>query len=129
MKSLLLEAHIEEQIAQYLALDSWYTRHLELNYSERKQRSVGERGMPDLLALRYHALPGWANILWIECKRPGGVISRWQREWKERERRRGAVVITASIDFEPSLEGFIDWYEKSKLQVRYVRLGGRQKTA
>jgi hypothetical protein len=125
----LKESDLERQIADYLALDSWYVRHFELNYSERKQRSVGEKGMPDLLCLRYHALPGWANLLWIECKRPGGPVSRWQREWKERERRRGATVLLMGIDFEPSIDGFVEWYEKSGLQARYLRLGGRPKTA
>ena len=122
----LYESVIERQISDYLSLDSWFTRHFELNYSERKQLVVGERGMPDLLCLRYQPE---ANILWIEVKRPGGAVSRWQREWRLRERARGAMVIVASIDFEPSLNGFVEWYEKSKLQVRYVRLDGRRKTA
>jgi hypothetical protein len=138
MKPLLYESDLERQIADYLALDGWYTRHFELNYSERKQLVVGERGMPDLLCLRYcpladpsdpDAVIPWANILWIECKRPGGPVSRWQREWKERERRRGATVLLMGIDFEPSIDGFVEWYEKSGLQARYLRLGGRPKTA
>ena len=125
---LIYESDLERQIADYLALDGWYTRHFELNYSERKQRSVGEKGMPDMLCLRYTGT-GWANILWIECKRPGGPVSRWQREWKEREKRRGATVLLMGIDFGPSLEGFVAWYEKSGLQVRDLRLGGRRKPA
>ena len=125
----LLESHIERAIGDYLALDAWYVRHYELNWSERKQLAVGERGMADLLCIRYHPLAGWANLLWIEVKRPGGVQSRWQREWKDREQNRGALVITAGVDFEASIEGFIEWYEQSKLQVRYVRLGGRKKLA
>jgi hypothetical protein len=124
----LKESDLERQIAEYLALDSWYTRHFELNYSERKQRSIGEKGMPDMLCLRYTGI-AWANILWIECKRPGGPVSRWQREWKERERRRGATVLLMGIDFEPSIDGFVEWYEKSGLQARELRLGGRRKPA
>ena len=129
----LKESDLERQIADYLALDGWYTRHFELNYSERKQRSVGEKGMPDMLCLRYtrgaSTSIAWANILWIECKRPGGPVSRWQREWKEREKRRGATVLLMGIDFEPSIDGFVEWYEKSGLQVRDLQLGGRRKTA
>ena len=124
----LKESDLERQIAEYLALDSWYTRHFELNYSERKQRSVGERGMPDLLALRYHP-PGASDCLWIELKRPGGRVTMDQRAWRDRERRRGATVLIAGIDFEPSIDGFVGWYEKSGLQVRELRLGGRRKPA
>jgi hypothetical protein len=124
----LAEAAIEEQICQYLALDGWYTRHFELNYSERKQRSCGERGMPDILAVRY-SKPGWANILWIECKRPGGRISVDQRAWRDRERRRGALVVLAGIDFEPSIDGFAGWYSESGLEVRPLQLGGRKRSA
>ena len=118
----LYESVIERQISDYLSLDSWFTRHFELNYSERKQLVVGERGMPDLLCLRYQPE---ANILWIECKRPGGAVSRWQREWRIREESRGALVVTLGVDFEASLDAFARWYERSGLRRHVLRLDGR----
>ena len=121
----LYESVIERQISDYLSLDSWFTRHFELNYSERKQLIVGERGMPDLLAIRYHNLSGTANVLWIECKRPGGAVRRQQREWRIREESRGALVVTLGVDFEASLDAFARWYERSGLRRHVLRLDGR----
>ena len=121
----LYESAIERQIAEYLALDGWYTRHFELNYSERKQLTVGEKGMPDLFAIRYHNLSGTANVLWIECKRPGGAVRRQQREWRIREESRGALVVTLGVDFEASLDAFARWYERSGLRRHVLRLDGR----
>ena len=42
---------------------------MERNYSERKRKSVGELGMPDLLAIRYIRNSVAAEVLWIEVKR------------------------------------------------------------
>ena len=122
----LLESALERQIADYLALDSWICRHFEQNFRERKIKTVGEPGMPDLLCLRYHSIDHWANCLWIECKTADGRYSMDQRAWRTRERRWGATVLHMGIDFEASLGGFASWYEKSGLQRRQVRLQNRR---
>lgn len=127
MRQLTLrEAALERLIADFLSLDNWLCRHIELNFSERKLRAVGERGMPDLMCVRYHDQPHRANILWIECKRSHGRYSLEQIQWAIRERFRGATVLQMGIDFEASLEGFISWYQRSGLERRQVRIGGIQ---
>lgn len=124
----LPESALERQIADFLALDEWTVRHLELNYSERKRKSVGEPGMPDLLCIRYHAKPHWANLLWIECKTPKGRYRLEQKAWALRERRWGATVLHMGIDFDASIDGFMAWYQQSGLQCRQVMLGGQTNT-
>jgi len=133
-KRQLAESHIERQISDFLALDGWVVRHLEQNFNPRKIKLVGERGMPDLLAIRYNQKPHYgckhsANVLWIEVKREGGLLSPAQRAWRELESARGATVLAAGYDFVASLDGFAEFYEKSGLQIRYVGLQNRRDAA
>jgi hypothetical protein len=53
--------------------------------------------------------------MWVEHKRAGGVVRPHQLAWHEAERARGALVVVATEDFEPSLDGFIEWYRVSGL--------------
>jgi len=128
VKPRLPESHIERQIQDYLRLDSWIVRHLECTPHGYKESWVGEKGMPDLLCLRYRPQPGWANCLWVEVKARDGRLSPAQRAWRMREEACGGLVITLGVDCEATIEDFARWYEGSGLQVRYVAIGG-QKTA
>jgi|SRR5215471_8841137 len=126
MKPRLLESHLEKAIRDYLRLDSWIVRHLECTPHGYKQAWVGEKGMPDLLCLRYRPQPTWCNCLWVEVKAQSGRLSPAQRAWRMREESCGGVVIALGVDCEASLAGFVNWYERSQLQIKYVHVGSRK---
>ena len=112
----MLELDLERAIRTLLEWHGWIVRKMERNYSERKRKSVGELGMPDLLAIRYVRNSGAAEVLWIEVKRTFGQKATKafvrQHEWHARERRRGAVTVIAGEDFEASVDGFVLWYKR-----------------
>lgn len=101
---------------------------MEQNFSEKKQRAFGEAGMPDRLYIRYCSIhnPGWrefrgevqAEVLWVEWKSLKGHPSPDQQLWILDERKRGALVLCAGIDFPASIEGFREWYAQSGLNRR-----------
>ena len=120
----LTEAQIERQITDWLALDDW--RALKTNPCSDKARGkgFGEVGMADVLYIRYMVellaprMPEWdaqAHVMWIEHKRASGVVRPHQLAWHEAESARGALVVVATEDFEPSLDGIIEWYRVSGL--------------
>lgn len=116
----LSEADIERTCSDYLALDGW--RMLKTNPCSDRSRAkgFGEKGMADCLYIRYLGRnaglpPGsphrvHAELLWIEWKRPDGVLSDHQMDWQVAEQRRGALVVTLS-----SIELFLEWYRASGL--------------
>ena len=115
----LTEAQIERQITDFLALEGW--RAIKTNPCSDKSRGkgFGEIGMPDVLYLRYGSkdcfVPGLAEVMWIEHKRPGGKVSPHQADWHYAERARGALVVVATQDFAPHFDGFHAWYLVSGL--------------
>jgi hypothetical protein len=121
----LRESDIERTISDYLACDGW--RKLKTDPVSRREwgKGFGEKGMGDALFIRYEhpALfvdlkPGQAQVLWCEFKAPGGRLSAAQKLWHQVERSRGALTWIAGQDFPASIEGFIEFYEKSGLQRR-----------
>ncbi len=137
------EAQIQQQCRDYLALDGW--RLVVTDPPHIRGLGVSEPGMPDDLMIRYQypcrgiGCSGEhcgtidcvdAELLWIEykCKRPGSKAAQHQKDWHDRERARGALVVMAGergpFGFDASLEGFAEWYEKSGLQRKRVSVGG-----
>lgn len=125
----LSEAHIERTCTQILAWDGWRSFKMEENFSERKQKRTGEKGMADRLYIRYE-WPGerkaidiptsaaCCELLWIEWKALDGRPSAMQWNWHQTERRAGALTLIAGEDFRATIEGFREWYAQSGLQRR-----------
>ncbi len=61
-----------------------------------------------------------AEVLWIEWKKLGGKASQHQQDWHTLERKRGALVWLAGVDFPASVEGFLDHYRASGLNRRPI---------
>jgi hypothetical protein len=126
----LTEADIEKQCSDLLALDGW--RSLKTDPVSRREwgKGFGELGMADRLYLRYepelnlpppHRKPvdnAYAQVLWIEWKRPGRKLRYDQEAWAITERSRGALVLAAGVDFPATFEGFTAWYRGSGLMRR-----------
>lgn len=113
----LRESHIQQTVTEFLEWDGWRpirTEHaIERDEDGGFKRRVGEVGMPDYLFVRYdtHISTSWAQVLWIEFKRPG-ERPRWDQEvWHVTERLRGALVLVVD-----SIDDFRAWYAASGLQ-------------
>lgn len=125
---LVRESAIEQTCTEILEWDGWRSFKMEQNFSEKKQKLTGEAGMADRLYIRYSPIhnPGWrdlrcevqADVMWIEWKSLSGHTSPEQQLWILAERKRGALVLCAGINFPASIEGFRQWYAKSGLQRR-----------
>lgn len=131
------EVQIQKAADDFLELDGW--RYVETDPKHLRGLGVSEKGIPDRLYLRYGFNPktmygsipakSTTQILWVEHKRKKGKAAQHQKDWHETERARGALVLVAGIDFEASLEGFVEWYEKSGLQRKKVTLGIRARAS
>ena len=123
------EKAINGAIKTFLELDGWHVFLLETVSRREWAKFTGEKGMPDMLCLRYAApvfLPpsfrsifrhvADAEVLWIEGKSKNGRVAQHQADWHRLERKRGALVIVAGQDFIPEPEAFIGWYKHSGLQ-------------
>ena len=115
MSPKLTESHVERSIVDFLSLDGWICRKTEENYSERKRKRTGESGMPDRQCVRY-GIGVACEMFWLELKSRKGKTAAHQKAWHAAERARGALVVVAHQDFEPSIEGFAAWYRQSGLQ-------------
>lgn len=60
------------------------------------------------------------ELMWIEWKAPKGKHAQHQRDWQEREKRRGFLVVRAGVDFPKTIEGFQAWYRRSGLMRRKI---------
>ncbi len=117
MKAIkVLEKSINSGIRTILELDGWHVFAMETLWREDWKKGTGEPGMCDLLALRYDP----DKILWIEGKRPYGIVAPNQRIWHAAERKRGAMVWVAGEDFEASVDGFLEKYKASGLCRREI---------
>lgn len=123
------EAELERTCTNILIQDGW--RALKTNPVSRRAhgKGFGEKGMADYLYIRYLdkaqlQYPGGrmvlkspaAEVLWVEYKTPSGEVAQHQRDWHCKEIQLGALVVVAMLDFEPTVEGFIAWYEASGLK-------------
>ena len=117
----LTEAQIQRQCVDFMALDGWRPLKTDPCSDKARGKGFGEIGMADHLFIRYEISPenarraGWAQVLWVEFKRPGGIVSEHQMLWHVAERKAGAFTACAILDFEPTFDGFIAWYRKSGL--------------
>lgn len=123
------EADIEKTCTELLELDGWRTIKTDLKFL--RGLGVQEKGMADRLYIRYgpsprdiqrgstkdNWLPEDCEVMWIEWKSATGKVAAHQKDWHEAERRRGALVLVAGVDFPASIEGFQDWYRSSGLSL------------
>jgi len=124
----ILEKDIERAIVDILTLDDWRCFKMEQQFSEKKTKLIGEKGMPDQLCIRYgfcqYTEEGPATrsveLMWIEVKRKGGQAGEHQKLWHLLERKRGALVLVAGYDFPASVDGFREFYKKSGLMRRKI---------
>lgn len=135
----LSEKHIQETCSAFLALDGW--RCIRTDLPHLRGLGVQERGMPDNLYIRYpnenpyQRVSGgyrgdmpdykprpWAQVLWVEFKKRGGVTELHQKTWHATERGRGALVWVFGETFTASIEAFCKFYETSGLQRKKVSI-------
>ena len=135
---VLSEKDIQKTVTDHLKSEGWRVFEFEHEFSERKKKTLGEPGMPDILAIQYEVTPidtegfskrlrdrcaAGAIVLWIELKRidKRGRTTKagaHQKAWHEAERARGALVVVAGEDFPASIEGWMAWYTASGLARR-----------
>lgn len=137
----LREADIQTACVDFLALDGWRPLRTDPCSDRGRGKGFGEEGMADHLFLRASYIPHhlrWerlikrgeafpkasvftanaaaGEILWVEFKRPRtGRVAEHQHDWHLAERLRAFLTVVASIDFEPTYDGFVTWYRNSGL--------------
>jgi len=122
------ERDLQKACEDLLQLDGWRIFRLEQNFSEKKQKSVGESGAPDGLYIRYPytAYPEESNtdtfcdVMFIEWKSSTGKAKQHQKDWHAQERSRGALVVVAGEDFKADKDSFVAWYRGSGLMRRAI---------
>ncbi len=117
-KLVVPESDLEDAIISLLCWDGWRVFRFGWALTEAK-RELGEVSSPDLLAVRYcGCAPGLAEILWCEVKSRRGKADAGQKLWHDAERKRGALVWCAGLDFPATVDGFRDFYGASNLKRR-----------
>lgn len=135
------EAQIEAECTKVLEQDGWRALRTDPVSDRGRGRGFGEIGMADYLYLRYDfvrqnaavgglgdigfgglvdketltTLHAYADVMWIEFKRPGEKAKKHQQAWHAKERARGALTLIAGEDFPASVAGFKEWYAASGL--------------
>lgn len=119
------EAHVQEAVVQMLVLDNWRPIRTDPVSDRGRGKGFGEPGMPDYMFIRYHCRPevscvdgahgsdfarSIAGVLWIEFKAAGEKPKQHQTTWHDRERARGALVMTFD-----SVDAAREWYRGSGL--------------
>lgn len=129
----LSEKSIERTCTMLLSLDGWRILKTDPVSNPAWGKGFGELGMADTLCVRYFATSqgdpeycALSEVLWIEWKSRTGRRKEHQKEWQERERARGALVVCAGVEFPKTIEGFADWYARSGLQRKSFSLAARQ---
>jgi hypothetical protein len=119
------EAVIEAECTRILECDGWRALRTDPVSDRSRGKGFGEIGMADHLMIRYRpptdwqaGMPGLAEVIWIEYKRPGEKPRKNQTAWHIRERARGALTLIAGEDFPATVEGFRNWYAGSGLMRR-----------
>lgn len=124
-----LESLIEAECTKILEEDDWRALRTDPVSDRIRGKGFGELGMADHLYMRYDPMDtggtplapspadrSYAQILWIEFKRPGEKAQKHQAAWHIRERARGALTLIAGEDFEATVDGFRKWYAASGLR-------------
>lgn len=122
-RKTLTEADIQQTVCELLTLDGWHMFRTELTVQRDRGRVVGERGMPDVMAVRYGSVNTgypdddrrrcFAQLLYIEFKAPGKNPPAHQLAWHAAERTKGALVLVVD-----DIEAFRTWYAASGLSRR-----------
>lgn len=122
MAKLISERDIERTCSDWLALDGWRPLKTDPCSDRARGKGFGELGMADRLYLRYWGkakrdehIRGMGEMLWVEWKGPKGKPRPHQLAWHEAERARGALTLIAGVDFPASIDGFMEYYRKSRL--------------
>jgi VRR-NUC domain-containing protein len=105
----LSEKHVARQASEFLQWRGWRRLRNQSGVSSNQAGTVfryGEKGMADLLFVRYLQRQPHALVLWVETKAPKRKLSADQVRWQENERERGAMVVTVYC-----YEQFAEWYE------------------
>lgn len=117
--SNLLEKDVAKEVTDFLRYRGWRRFRNQSSVSVNQAGTVfrsGEKGMPDLLFVRYHPVKKpWSMMLWIETKRPKGKASAYQLEWREKEQSIGATVVLVSDfrEFEAWYNDKLGWLHSS----------------
>jgi hypothetical protein len=112
----LAERDVTKQVKDYLRLRGWRIfRHQVAMFA-----GAGERGMPDLSAVRYLG-DGKALVIWLELKAPSDrrkcrcqpgkrnpCTVCAQKKWHQEETARGALIRIVR-----DLDEFVGWYEQA----------------
>jgi hypothetical protein len=111
----LAERDVTQQVKDFLRHRQWrILRHQVAMFA-----GAGERGMPDLSAIRYLNSTGAALVLWLELKAPSDrrkcrckfgdkkpCTVCAQKKWHAEESARGALIVTVR-----DIESFMEWYD------------------
>lgn len=108
----LAEREVSRQVSDFLEWNGWRRIRNQSGVATNAGGSTfrfGEKGIPDLLFLRYvPERPGAALVLWVETKRAKGKLSPDQVKWQDEERLRGALIVNV-YDFQT----FSEWYQST----------------
>lgn len=115
------EADVQQAVVTMLELDGWRSIRTDPVSNRGRGKGFGEPGMPDYLFIRYlYRETGWeclettsaaaTQILWVEFKAAGKKRKLHQTTWHDRERARGALVMTFD-----SVDAAREWYKTSGL--------------
>lgn len=135
----LTEAQIEETCTDLLEkCDGWLGWKTTPVSNRARGAGFGQLGMADYTYFRFrYTVPetsplwhGWrredAEVMFIEWKRRGETLKPHQRAWRAQMAARGALVLAAGVDFEASVDGFLDWYNRSGLARHMLTLEARK---
>lgn len=90
--------------------------------------------MADSLYIRYGMGPPrhpyspmfLSETMWIEWKRvvkgKATKLTPKQLEWHQLERARGGYTLRAGMEFDATIEGFYEFYKKSGLMIKMIRM-------
>ena len=112
----ILEKQVDKQVRDFLELRGWRRIRFQATVIPGAFRTA-EPGMADCLYIKYLDRNGVCVALWIETKRAvRGKLADDQRAWRDRELKRGAVVLCVNdIDaFSREYERLFSWLHSSR---------------
>lgn len=148
----ILEKITDRQVVDFMEARGWRTfRQMSGMATNQAGASFrfGEQGIPDRMFLRYLPRCGYSATVWVEMKRVGVKLSCHchrlakglctacgQREWKQNEIRRGALVVTVGAKpapqfvaqgeiAVPSIVDYIKWYDSHFAELHDGRMPGQ----
>ena len=109
----LKEKDVAKQVTDYLEYRGWRRVRMNSGMSTNMMTGgivrFGEKGMADLLFLRYFPKQQpYALVLWVETKAPKGKLRPEQTLWQTGERARGGLCVTVY-----HFETFALWYDET----------------